>query len=147
MQTFGLPVDIDHREALVQELQRTAGAVAYLGEVVAGLEQRDVVWGKTRRKSGGDDWGTTKEARPNVWVELWQKERRHLLEVVKACHNAGIDERRMELAERYGDGLAAVVRAILARLQLTEVQVELASSVVPEEFRRMAALPAGGDRA
>lgn len=143
VETFGLPREIDPHAALLEELHRTAGAVEWLGAVVADLERGAVVWGVTRVKTGGEDAGTTAEAGVNTWVQLWQAERKHLVDVSKACAAAGIEERRIRLAESQGQLLAGVVRAVLDRLELSEAQRRLVSVVVPEEFRR-AALEQGG---
>lgn len=136
-ETFGLPVEVDPHTALLQELHRTAGAVQWLGALVAELDVTDVAWGKTRHSTGGPDAGTTHEARPNAFVALWQSERKHLVDVSRACISAGIEERRVRLAESAGQQLASVVRAVLDRLALTDEQRVLALQVVPEEFRRL----------
>ena len=144
---FGLPVDVDPAEALLEELHRTAGEVAWLGSVVAELEQDDAIWGLTKEKTGGDDRGTTHEAGLNIWVQTWHAQRRHLTLVARECLKAGIEERRIQLAETQGAMLAGVVRAILSRLNLTTDQQALVSVVVPEELRRIAELPPGGNPA
>ncbi|WP_154402723.1 hypothetical protein [Nocardioides speluncae] len=137
--TFGLPREVDPHGALLEELHRTAGAVAWLEYVVRDLEQGEVVWGVTEkvRKGSGEHPGTdtTKAARPNVWVQLYQQERKHLVEVAKACVSAGIEERRVRLAESQGVMLAAVVRGVLDRLDLDDRQRGLVSEVVPAVFR------------
>lgn len=143
LESFGIPRPVDPHTALLEELHRTAGAVQWLGAIVADLDRGDVVWGLTREKTGGDDHGSTREAKPNAWVELWHRERRHLVEVSKACVSAGIEERRIRLAESQGQLLASVVRGVLDRLGLSEEQRVLAGRVVPEEFRRLAELEGG----
>ncbi|NUS54724.1 MAG: hypothetical protein HOV66_07660 [Streptomycetaceae bacterium] len=144
VETFGLPREIDPHTALLEELHRTAGAVEWLGAVVADLQRGDVVWGMTQEKVGGEDAGTTWESGVNTWVQLWQAERKHLVDVSKACASAGIEERRIRLAESQGQLLAGVVRAVLDRLGLSEEQRVLAGVVVPEEFRRLAAASGEG---
>ena len=138
VETFGLPILVDPHTALLEELHRTAGAVAWLGALVADLERADVIWGQTRKKVGGDDAGTTFEAKPNAWYVLWQGERKHLVDVATACTKAGIEERRIQLAEDQGRLLAGVIQRILGRLDLSEVQQSLVGSVVPEELRQIA---------
>lgn len=138
VESFGLPVVVDPHTALLEELHRTAGAVAWLGAVVADIDRADLVWGQTREKVGGDDHGVTHEARPNAWVTLWQSERKHLVDVSRECIKAGIEERRVRLAESAGQELAAVLRRVLDRLGLSAEQQSLALEVVPEEFRRLA---------
>lgn len=138
VESFGLPVIVDPHTALLEELHRTAGAVAWLGAVVADLDREAVVWGQTRSKVGGEDHGQTFEARPNAWVSLWQVERKHLVDVSRECIKAGIEERRVRLAESAGQELASVLRRVLDRLELTDAQKSLALTVVPEEFRAVA---------
>lgn len=146
-QTFGLPVEVDPHTALLEELHRTAGAVQWLGAVVAGLDKDSLTWGRVKETRGtqlehGTDNGVTFAAGPNAFVALWQSERKHLVDVSKACITAGIEERRVRLAESAGQQLASVIRAVLDRLELTDEQRSLALVVVPEEFRALAA--AGG---
>jgi len=117
-ETLGLPREIDPHTALLEELHRTAGAVQWLGAVVADLELGHVA---------GD----------SVWVRLYADERDRLLKVAKTCVDVGIEERRVRLAESAGAQLAAVVRAVLDRLALSDEQRVLALTVVPEEFRRL----------
>lgn len=131
VESFGLPREVDPHSALLEELHRTAGAVTWLGAVVADLD----------RENGGIVWGAgTESARPSTWVSLWQGERKHLVEVSRACISAGIEERRVRLAEESGRQLAGVVRAVLDRLGLSDSQQRLAVTVVPEEFRRLTEL-------
>lgn len=137
-ESFGVPVIVDPHTALLEELHRTAGAVAWLGALVADLDRSEIGWGRTREKVGGEDHGTTREARPSVWVTLWQGERDRLVKVAKACLDAGIEERRVRLAESAGQELAAVLRRVLDRLGLSAEQQSLALEVVPDEFRRLA---------
>jgi len=63
--TFGLPREVDPRDALLEEVHRTAGAVAWLHEQVQALQTADVVWGVTEEvdKMAGEFPGTdTKRA-------------------------------------------------------------------------------------
>lgn len=159
VESFGLPRVVDPHTALLEELHRTAGAVQWLGAVVADIDQGDLVWGKTKETHGtqlerGTDNGVTHAAGPNAFVELWQRERKHLVLVSKECLAAGIEERRVRLAESAGQQLASVVRAVLDRmltalveavgaerateLALEAVWAQSALVIVPEEFRRVA---------
>lgn len=142
-EAFGLPREVDPHTALLEELHRTAGAVQWLGAIVADLEQDGIVWGRVKETHGtqlerGTDNGVTKAAAVNVWVRLWQEERDRLAKVAKTCVDVGIEERRVRLAESAGQQLAAVIRAVLDRLELTDGQRSLAVQVVPDELRRLA---------
>jgi len=154
LESFGLPVAIDPHSALLQELHRTAGAVAWLGAIVADLDRDSISWGQVRQKTGGEDHGNTYEAGKNVWVGLWQGERKHLVDVASACARAGIEERRVRLAEEQGRMLAGVISRILTGMfnalvdalgehQAAKVVVEsawpqLVGEIVPAELRAVA---------
>lgn len=140
--TFGLPREIDPRDALLEEVYRTAGAVDWLHQQVQRLEAEQVTWGKAEsvEKTAGEFPGvdTTHRAAVNVWVELWQKERKHLVDVAKAAIAAGIEERKVRLAEQQGAMLAGVIKAILGDLELTPQQQSRVSEVVPRHLRAVA---------
>ena len=113
VRTLGLAVDISPTEALLEEVRWTAGHVAWLRSRVQELESGDLSWGTTKVKTGGDDEGTTQEAKPSVWYELYTRERTHLIKVCDAAIRAGVEERRVRLAEQQGDLLALAIRRIL----------------------------------
>lgn len=144
--TYGLPRDISPTEALLEEVRYTAGHVAWLREKVAELEDEQLVWGVTEQvdKQASEFRGTdtTEAARPNIWLELYYRERKHLVDVTKAAISAGIEERRVKLAEAQGALLNGVIKRILARLSLSSEQSALLPVVVPEELRRAASLAA-----
>lgn len=111
---YGLPREIDPAAALLEEVHRTAGHVAWLAAKVAEHQEDDLVWGlveeadKTATEFPGLD--TKHAARPSVWLDLYQRERRHLVQVSKTALDAGISERLVRLAEQQGAMLAEVIR-------------------------------------
>mgnify|MGYP001026058986 CR=1 FL=1 len=112
--TYGLPRDIDPAKALLEEVHRTAGHVAWLAAKIAESDEDSLVWGPAEEteKSATPVPGTdTKHAaRPNVWLDLYQRERTHLVRVSKAALDAGINERLVKLAEQQGTMLAEIIR-------------------------------------
>jgi hypothetical protein len=139
VETFGLPREIDPRDALLEEVYRTAGAIDWLHAQVQELQRDEVTWGKTEEtdKGSGEFTGTdiTHAAAVNVWVQLWQSERKHLVDVSKAAISAGIEERRVKLAEQQGALLAGVIKAVLGDLELTPEQAARAPRVVADRLR------------
>lgn len=139
--TYGLPVDIDPTEALLQEVRHTAGHVAWLRQRIAELEQEALIWNraeeveKTATEFPGID--VTSKAAPHVWIDLYHRERKHLIDVCKAAIAAGIEERRVRIAEAQGNLLADVIRGILSDLQLTPEQQARVPEVVPARLREM----------
>jgi hypothetical protein len=139
METYGLPIETSPADALLAEVHRTAGHVAWLQQRVAELEEHDLVWGTTQIKTGGEDGGTTEAAEPNVWLKLYQAERTHLVKVSAEAIRCGIEERRVKLAESQGALVAGVIRAILGDLNLSADQQALVSEVVPRHLRAVTA--------
>lgn len=137
--TFGLRREIDPRDALLEEVYRTAGAVDWLHQQVQALAAEDVVWGKTEEvdKQAGEFPGvdTRRAAEVNLWVQLWQRERAHLVRVSKEAIGAGLEERRVRLAEQQGAMLAGVIKAILGDLDLSPEQQAKVATVVPMRLR------------
>lgn len=140
--TFGLPREVDPRDALLEEVYRTAGAVDFLQSKVRELEADAIIWGKAEEfeKQAGEFPGvdTTHKAAVHVWVELWQRERAHLVKVAKEAINCGIEERRVRLAEQQGALLAGVIKGILGDLDLTPDQAAKVSTIVPRHLRAVA---------
>ena len=102
-----------------------------------------LVWGQTeyRDKTGGDDAGQTvvEQAGINIWYQLYLKEREHLAKVCALALRAGIEERKVKLAESQGALVADVIRRILNALCLTPEQQALVPQIVPEQLRLLAA--------
>lgn len=142
LETYGRPIDTTPTEALLEEVRWTAGHVQWLRDRVRELEQAAVTWGMTEQveKSAGEFPGvdTTHAAAPNVWVDLYTRERKHLVDVCKAAIAAGIEERRVKLAEQQGNLLASVIRRILGDLDLSAEQQALVPEVVPRHLRAVA---------
>lgn len=136
--TYGLPREVDPAVALLEEVHRTAGHVAWLHEKVREIDEGDLVWGvveevdRTGAQFGSE---TTSKATPSVWLELYQRERKHLTDVCKTALAAGIAERQVHLAEQQGALLVGVIQRILDDLALTAEQRALVPEVVPRHLR------------
>lgn len=145
VKTYGLKVETTATDALLEEVKWTAGHVAWLRERVQEIEQysnnsdseNPLVWGVTKKKVGGEDRGTTEEAVPNIWITLYQKERTHLVRVCAEAIRAGIEERRVKLAESQGEQVAQAIRGILTDLHLTPEQLALVPDIVPKHLRML----------
>lgn len=122
---FGAPIEKDPGMALLEEVHRAAGHVAWLEEKVRGLEESELVWGTVmvaqEERSGGQggDYAlvrTENRSTINTWWELYRKEREHLSKVALAALKAGIEERRVRIAERGVDALELALTAALTDL-------------------------------
>lgn len=157
VETLGLPVDISPTDALLEEVRWTAGHVRWLRRKVQELQDRPshavtsltdgsdlgygdprsvgaLTWGTTKVTTG-DSKGTTQEARPSIWYDLYARERDHLVKVSQAAIRAGVEERRVRLAEQQGELVGNVIMAILADLGLSPEQQTRVGEVVPRHLR------------
>jgi hypothetical protein len=137
---IGRKRDVHPAEALLELVQWQAGLVDYWRAEVADLEAEDLTWGKTREKVGGDDRGTTYEAAPHIAYTLLVQAQDKLADYASRALKAGVEERRVRVAEQTGQLVAEVIRAILSELNLTSEQQHLVGEVVPKHLRRLAAV-------
>lgn len=149
VKTLGLPVTTTPQQALLDEIYRTAGHVAWLEEQVGKLTPGDLVWGtasEEKREGIGEmetsvDLTTTvKQARPHVLMDLYQKERAHLVHVAKVAIQCGIAERQIKLAEEQGRAIADAIRAVFEdpELELSVTQMTVARTVASRVLRTLA---------
>lgn len=140
--TFGLPKEIDPAQALLEEVWRTQGHVVWLGEVVRQLRKKDIAWGITKVKTGGEDRGTTQEAKINAYVALYQDERKHLVRVTSEAVKAGVEEKRLTLETHRAEMVVAMLSTIFDALELNDEQASKLETLVPEALKATAVLEA-----
>jgi len=129
---FGVPIEVDPRDAALQEVWRSAGRVAYYEQRVKEIEAADrdaLVWGVTEeaeiRASEFGGTNTKREAKPNIWLELEFRERKHFRDAYKTAHDMGVEDRQNDLAELFGKQMFALMSAAFDALQLTPEQQAL----------------------
>lgn len=121
---FATLEDTTPTEALLREVQRSAGLVSYYSERVQELEQRDrdlLTVGLEVREHGiaatGEEVDVTTTSHDyNIWMRLFNEERDRLVRMSSAALRAGIEERRVRLAEQQGSIVAEAIRNILSAL-------------------------------
>lgn len=113
---FGARKDVHPAQALIELVQWTAGEVDYWRFRVAELEEEELTWGVTRVKSGGEDHGTTREAKPHVAYVMYVDATKRLEAHSVAALRAGVEEKRLKLAEAAGQQLAGVMRGVIDAL-------------------------------
>jgi hypothetical protein len=114
-----LPADIDPHEGLLEEIRRTARIVDWLE-----TRLRIYVPGQT------EDYMAAVERR-------FDKERQQLVRVCQAAIHAGVAERQVAIAEKWGAELAVLLRLILRDLELTPEQKQIAPAVIEQHIGRM----------
>lgn len=142
---LGRPVEIHPSDALLDLVHWTAGEVQFWRQRVVDLADRDeaaLTWGKKSsvRKTSGQWPGkdTTSAAAPHVAYVMLTDASNRLAGYCAAALKAGVEERRVRLAEQQGDLVAEAIRRILDALNLTPEQQTLVSKVVPAQLRLIA---------
>lgn len=128
---YGEPIDTNPIDALLNEVNRTAGHVEFLRKHIAQMSipvPKDI----TDKKQVANLGLPPEQA---GWIALYLSERAQLVRVSTAALNAGINERLVQIAEHQGTRLADAVDQILSALNLTAAQQALVPEIVPNALR------------
>ena len=143
-QRLAQPIETDPSQALLDLVSSAAGEVAYWRNRVDEIQDRDekrLTSGLTKITEGKDRGGVTTlctvETVAAIEYRMWVDAQERLARYATAALRAGVEERRVRLAEDQGALVAQVIRRILDRLDLSEWQAEMVGSVVPEELRAL----------
>lgn len=135
--------DVDPGTAMLRVVSSTYAEVIYLEQRVAELSGDQLTWGITQHEHGTGPEGlidkTTEKATEHVLVTQLRDARDRLARYSAMALKAGIEERRVKLAEQTASMVAAAIQQILGRLDLTETQRGLVPTVVPAVLRGLAA--------
>lgn len=153
---YGSRREIGPHEALLEEVQYTAGHVRWLRDTIRWLGgEPDGPEPENNPRNRNFDQQrlailhqqTNMGAKPSVWLEMYHRERRHLIMAAKAAIDAGVAERQVKLAEDQGKLLAMVVMKILndPGLQLTPQQLALAPGIARHHLLEQAERPSDDD--
>ena len=152
------PRAVDPGDALLEAIYGAAGEVDYWRSVVAQLDPSSLTWGKTQQTTKKGKIKVTETAGAAVAYKLMVDAQDRLARYSASALRAGIEERRVQLAETQGHALAGVVRAVLSRMldatitllrtqgvddatiiaALREGWTTTMAEVVPDEVRRLA---------
>lgn len=117
---MGAPLSIEPHEAILECIRISAGEVAYASERIAGLEADQAVGEviTSVERSGESGYEETRQGPPalHVWIVVRQQAMDRLVQYSFAALKAGIEERRVRVAERQGMLLAQAVQGILREL-------------------------------
>ncbi|TLK56301.1 hypothetical protein [Glutamicibacter sp. V16R2B1] len=134
--------DVDPGQALLSEIQISHAHVQWLRAKVAEIEPDELIWGTTKTESGIGPQGpvdmTVQEAGFHTWYQLYLKEREHFAKLTTMALKAGIEARKIQLAERTGEMVAGAIQRILDGLQLTPDQSKIVPTLVPTVLRELA---------
>jgi hypothetical protein len=101
-QVMGVPRDVDPHEAILECIARAAGHVDYATSKIAELDDPMV--------------NTMFGPKLNEWIHVQQQSMDRLVTYSKIALAAGVEERRVRLAEQQGQLIAEVIRGVLTAL-------------------------------
>lgn len=140
--TLGLARDISPTEALLEEIRWTAGHVEWARMRLQQLDPDELTWGlrevKEKTSDDGYEKSTKESSAVHVWYELYMRERQHLTRVCEAAIRAGVEERRVRLAEQYADVICTLLDRVIEDLRLTPAQAAEAPAIVSRHLRLLA---------
>lgn len=109
--------DVHPASALLELVGWKASEVEYWRHRVHEIQQDDeasLTWGTTKEKTGGEDYGTTREAKPHVALQLLHKAEADLAAYASAALKAGVDEAMVRIAQATAGQFRAVLALVLA---------------------------------
>jgi hypothetical protein len=115
------PLSIEPQDAILECIRISAGEVAYASERISELSAEQLVSEPRRTLARKTDDGTVQEVRLDppelhVWIRVRQHAMDRLVNYSFAALKAGVDERRVKIAEQQGVLLAQAVQGILREL-------------------------------
>lgn len=134
---LGRVLPVEPAEAMLAMVWEATANVAVLRDLVQALDAGrvddpdGVGLGSTLAIRSGSAQKPN-EATPHVWVGMYDAERERLMRWAKACRDAGVDERRIQLAEDQAQLMAQVCKGFAAAL------LDALVSVVPDGPTRAA---------
>ena len=120
--TYGLPIEVTPEQALMEELYRTNGHILWLQERITESDADDMIRAMWigQRSSGYltpqelEEYATTGQA--HLWMQLYLKEREHLLQLTTKAIQLGLTERQVTLQEKVIDQIGEAITGLLVNL-------------------------------
>jgi hypothetical protein len=147
----------DPEQALLDLVSQSAALSTFYGQQVAILAEREPGGRKGFNATAGQDYekgsglfgpeidvdksGTEHIVGEQIrgMVALWNEERDRLAKYARAALAAGIEKRRVEMAEQQGQTIVLVINNVLIKLGLTPEVIAQARTLLAAEFRQIAA--------
>jgi len=150
MEMYGVPVPVEVSDALNEELARTNGHIIWLMQTLAKSDPETL--GRALYNSWPDptnnkpnhhnedameDGKTMADGFVKVWFELYQGERKHLINVARTLMGGDISAFMARLSQSQGVLLGDAVAQILMGLELTPDQQRQAMELVPTVLQKV----------
>lgn len=159
LQSMATPIlNADPEQTLLDLVAEAAGNVAFLGNAVMELaertedpdDRRATTWRTAAKYPRGahlfgpkidvdkDGVEHVVGEEERAMVKLYGQWADRLAKYAKMALDAGIERRRVEMAERHGEQIVVVVNNVLVQMGIEGDRLAEARSMVADEFRRLA---------
>ena len=133
-------------EHLLTLINNKAAEVTWLRALVKDLKEQELFYGLTGEEMGQDRGDETNLKTYAAGLHIkWQALRQAEEQLAKwttMALRAGIEERRVKLAEEQGALVVGAIQSILDGLNLTKDQLQLVPTIVPAALRQLSQEPA-----
>lgn len=135
-QTLAIELDMEPHDALLWCVRSAAGQVQFLSYKVAALQDDKLLVEHLRERIAeeGSYVERSQHSELHAWVHAHQQALDRLAKFSKMAIDAGVAERHVRVAERYGEVIARLLDGVLGDLDLTPAQLKKASTVVPRHL-------------
>jgi hypothetical protein len=133
--TYGDPLDVDPGIELLNEVKRTAGHVAWLRNKIEYADPEALAsnyWTYKRSTESSisrteleHDPEAQKRQYIGVWMELYQRERMHLVRACQIAIQCGIEDRKVRIVERQAEHIGRVIYGLLEDVGLDPTQPDV----------------------
>lgn len=142
---FGAWADIDPAEAIMMCIRVAAGELLWFNEAVSKLEMDEVVVTESSRTVGSGPEGpvdmrtNTNRATLNILIRARQDATDRLFRYSEKALSLGLEERRVRMAEQWGQLMGRMLRGVMEDLVLTPEQAKRAPDIVRNHLQALEA--------
>lgn len=134
-------------ETLLTLIRQKRAEVMWLRSVVRGFSEDQLIWGLTEHRTGLGPEGPvdveTRRTEQNIWWKLLREAENQLASWTTAAAKAGVDERRLQIAEAEALMIVRVLDTFINRLQLSPERHREARDIMAGVIREMDQLEQG----
>lgn len=128
-------------EMLLNLIHGKGAEVTWLRQKVQALGDDELTWGVVQHDTGVGPEGPidkqTYKAEASIWWKLLREAENQLANWIAMALKAGVEERRVRIAETQGSLVAGAIRQILDGLNLSSTQASLIPTIVPQALRQL----------
>ena len=122
--------DRDPGVILLERISVASGLARFYQQQTLTLSNEDHIWGRSKDVTGGKDAGTTYEAKPHMWVVLWEKWEAKLHALCVDALKVGLKQRELDIAQSYAGAWATAIEGIVRALGHNPADPETAEVIV-----------------